>query len=157
MPCYPPGAHTFCLQATRSSAIVADAEAEKLPHLEILDAIKKHNHYEEVIRVAELGHVAPDRNGELKRISKEEAERRLRDDILAAIETGAQELDLQNRNIEFLPDLIGKVVFLKKLDLSNNLLEVSNSINQLSLLHKAASFKPKHKNFWISFLNLPNA
>ena len=85
--------------------------------------------------MAELGHVAPDRNGELKRISKEEAERRLRDDILAAIETGAQELDLQNRNIEFLPDLIGKVVSLKKLDLSNNLLEVSDKNNRQLLLH----------------------
>ena len=97
-----------------------------MPHLEILDAIKKHNHYEEVIRQAELARVSPDQNGELKRLSREEAERRLYDDILAAVESEVQELDLQSRNIEYLPDLIGKVVSLKKLNLSNNLLEVSD-------------------------------
>eukprot|EP00270_Netrium_digitus_P006105 TRINITY_DN1832_c0_g1_i2.p1 TRINITY_DN1832_c0_g1~~TRINITY_DN1832_c0_g1_i2.p1 ORF type:complete len:534 (+),score=213.40 TRINITY_DN1832_c0_g1_i2:143-1603(+) len=123
------------LQKKKESVAEAEAAAARKRYEEVVELEKKHQHLEEVIRATELALVGVEEQQHQQ--SREDRDRQLLADVHRTLQGQEQQLSLEGRNLEWLPEMIGHASSLTSLDLSSNLLQsLPDSIAGLTQLQQ---------------------
>lgn len=152
------------IQEKKRTAAIGEADADKKKVSAVIDLENQYRHYEEIIRRGETAIVSGDSNSEVGRILKQEAALKLVEDIKFAISQESSVVDWSCRDLESLPEMFGKMSFVRSLDVSRNMLEVvpdslaglvnlevlDLSVNQISQLPDSIGALGKLKNLNLS-------
>lgn len=123
------------LQGKKQEAVIAEGEAAKEPYQAIVDLEHEHRHLHALAKHAELALMGSTSAEEAERMRREEGERQLLADIQDAAKRQAATLDLSHRDIEWLPEALGRLTSLVSVDLSfNRLKELPDAIGSLLML-----------------------